>query len=110
MDQPGDVAKIGRPLYETMHRMARRRVNHSNAHIVSGIGQNLCRSIGVVLPHIGQQDVLTNANAARDCLTNLTGSNDDIYISHSFFLSLYNIETPTIIESIGKARHRPKKA
>jgi hypothetical protein len=74
MDQPSDVAQTRCPLDERMHGLARGRVDRRDAHLVSGVAQDLRRRVGVVMPHVGQQDMLTDANPARDRLTNLTRS------------------------------------
>ena len=67
--------------------VARGRVDRRDAHFVSGVPQDLCRRIGVVLAQVGQQDMLTDANPACNRLTDLTRSDDDNYISHSYSLS-----------------------
>ena len=87
MDQPGDLAQTRGRLDERMHGIARGRVDRRDAHLVSGVPQDHCRRIGVLLAHVGQQDMLTDANPARNRLTDLTGSDDDDYISHSYSLS-----------------------
>ena len=74
-------------LDERVHGLARGHVDRRDAHLVSGVPQDLCRRIGVLLALVGQQDMLTDANPARDRLTDLTGSDDDDYISHSYSLS-----------------------
>ena len=77
MDQPGDVAQTRGLLDERMHGLARGHVDRRDAHLVSGVAQDLCRRIGVFLAHIGQQDMLTDANPPRDRLADLTGSDDN---------------------------------
>jgi hypothetical protein len=57
-----------------MNRGARRRIDRRDTHLISGVPQNLCRRIRIVRAHIGQQDMLADANPARDSLTDLTGS------------------------------------
>jgi hypothetical protein len=70
-----------------VHGLARGDIDRRHARFVSGVPQDLCRRIGVLSAHIGQQDVLTDAYPARDRLTYLTGSDDDDYISHGYPLS-----------------------
>jgi hypothetical protein len=82
MNQPGDIAQTRCPLDERMHGLAQGRVDRRDAHVVSGVAQDLRRRVGVVLPHVRQQDMLTDSNPARDRLTNLARSNDDNHISH----------------------------
>lgn len=84
MDQPGDVAQIRCPLDERMYGIARGCIDRCDAHIVSGVAQNLRRCVGVVRPHVGQQNMLPHANPAHDRLTNLTRADHDNYISHSY--------------------------
>jgi len=50
---------------------------------VSGVCQHFGSGLGIVSAHVGQDDVLTNANAARDRLADLTGSDENNYIFHS---------------------------
>src|SRR5215216_5682913 len=73
MDQPGDVAQTRGRLNERMHGLARGRVDRRDARFVSGVPQDLCHLIGVLLAHVGQQDMLTDANPARNRLTDLPG-------------------------------------
>ena len=86
-DQPSDVAQSRGRLDERTHGLARGRVDRRDAHLVSGVPQDLCRRIGLLLAHVGQQEMLTDANPARNRLTDLTGSDEDDYISHSYSLS-----------------------
>src|SRR5215207_6823522 len=86
MDQPGDVAQSSGRLDERMHVLARGHVDRRDARFVSGVTQDLCRRIGVLLAHVGQQDVLIDADPARDRLADLTGSDDNDYIAHSYSL------------------------
>ena len=62
MNEPGDVAQTRGRLDEHMHGLARGHVDRRDARLVSGVPQYLCRRVGVVRAHIGQQDVLTHAN------------------------------------------------
>jgi len=48
-----------------------------------GVPQDLCRRIGVVQAHVGQQDVLTDANTPCHSLTDPTGSDEDEYACHT---------------------------
>jgi hypothetical protein len=41
-----------------MDGLARRHVDCRDAHLVSGVPHDLCRRVGVVLAHVGQQDML----------------------------------------------------
>jgi hypothetical protein len=66
---------------ERVHGLARGRVERRDARFVSGVAQDFFRRIGVLLAHVGQQEMLTDANPARDRLTYLTGSDDHDYIS-----------------------------
>ena len=84
MDKPGDVANTRGPLDEGMHGPARRCIDRRDAHLVSCVAQNLLRRIGVVRTHVGQQDVLTDSDPPRDGLADLTGSDDDDYVSHGY--------------------------
>src|SRR5215211_716817 len=86
MDQPTDVAQSSGRLDERMHGLARGSVDRRDARFVSGVPQDLCRRIGILLAHVGQQEMLTNANPARDRLADLTGSDDDDYTAHSYSL------------------------
>src|SRR5215212_6857723 len=86
MDQPCDLAQSSARLDERMHVLARRHVDRRDARFVSGVPQNLCRRIGILLAHVGQQDMLTDADPACDRLADLTGSDDDDYIAHSYSL------------------------
>ena len=94
MDQPGDVAQTRGRLDERMHGLARGRVDRRDAHLVSGVAQDLCRRIGVVLAHVGQQDMLTDTNPPRDRLTDLTRSDDDNYIHLRLFLRARLLRQP----------------
>jgi hypothetical protein len=84
MDKPGDFAETRGLLDERMHGLARGRVYRRDAHLVPGVPHNLSRRVGVLLTHVGQQDVLTYTDPPRDSLTDLTWSNDDNYLSHSY--------------------------
>jgi hypothetical protein len=86
-DQPADVAQTCGRLDERMHGLARGHVHRRDARFVSGVAQDLCRRIGVLLAHVGHKDMLTDADPARDRLTDLTGSDDDNHIFHSYPLS-----------------------
>ena len=68
MDQPCYVAQSRGRLDERMHGLARGHVDRRDAHFVSGVAQDLCRRIGVVLAHVGQQDVLTYTDPPGDGL------------------------------------------
>ena len=48
-----------------------------DAHVVSGVRHHFRRRVRILAAHIGQQDMLTDTNPARDRLTNLTRSDDD---------------------------------
>ena len=82
MDQPGDGAQSRCRLNKRMHRLARGHVNRGCAHFVPSVPQDLGRGVGVLLAHVGQQDVLADANPARDGLADLTGSDDNDDITH----------------------------
>src|SRR5215213_9171452 len=86
MDEAGDVAQTRGRLEERMHGLARGHVDRRDARFVSGVTQDLCRHIGVLLAHVGQQDMLTDADPARDRLADLTWSDDDDYNAHSYSL------------------------
>src|SRR5262245_38533490 len=83
MDQPGDVAQTPGRLDERVHGIAGGYVDRRDVHLVSGVPQDLRCRVGVLLPHVGQQDMLTDANPARYRLADLTRSDDDDYLSHS---------------------------
>ena len=84
MDQPGDLAQPRGRLDERMHGLARGHVDRRDAHLVSGVAQDLRRRVGVLLTQVGQQDVLAHADPPRDRLTDQPGPDDDDHISHSF--------------------------
>jgi len=86
MDEATDVAKTCSRFHERMHGLTRGHVHRRDAHLVSGVAQDLCRRIGVLLAQIGAQDVLTDADPARDRLPNLTRPDNDNYISNSYLL------------------------
>src|SRR5829696_2720073 len=98
MDQPGDVAQTRGRLDERVHGLARGHVDRRHARIVSGVARDLCRRIGILLAHVGQQDTLTDADPARDRLADLTGSDDDDYIAHSYFL--LRKSAPTVVRLV----------
>ena len=82
MDEPGDLAQARGRLDERMNGLARGRVDRRDAHVVSGVPQDLGRRVGVLLAHVGQQDVLADADPPRDRLADLTGSDDDDHAVH----------------------------
>jgi hypothetical protein len=82
MDQSGDLTQIPRRLDERANIRARGHVNRCDAHLVSGVRQHLRRSVCVVLTKIGQQNVLADADASRDRLTDLTRPDDDDDVLH----------------------------
>jgi hypothetical protein len=84
MDQPCYVAQSRGRLDERMHGLARGHVDRRDARFVSGVAQDLCRRIGVLLAHVGQQDVLTYTDPPGDGLADLAGSDDHDHISHSY--------------------------
>jgi hypothetical protein len=83
MDQPGDVAQTRGRLDERTHGLARGHVDRRDARFVSGVPQDLCRRVRVLLAHVCQKHMLTDADPARDRLTYLTGSDNDNHICHS---------------------------
>jgi hypothetical protein len=83
MDESGDVTQTRSPVDERLHRLARGHVDRRYAHFISGVPEDLCRRIGVIRAHIGQQDMLTDPNPPRDGLTDLTRSDDDDHVCHA---------------------------
>jgi hypothetical protein len=65
-----------------MHRLARGHIDSCDAHLVSGVPEDLSRRIGLLRAHIGQQNMFTYTNPPSDSLTDLTSSDDDYYASH----------------------------
>ena len=82
MDQSGDLAQARRRPDERLHGLTRGHVHRGRAHLVSGVPQDLGCHVGVLLPHVRQQDMLADADPARDGLADLTGANDDDDILH----------------------------
>ena len=89
MDQSCDVAQAGGRLDECVDGLARGNVDRRDAHLVPGVAENLCLVVRVLLTHVGQQDMLAHADAPRDRLTDLTGSDDDDHIAHDRILSCW---------------------
>jgi hypothetical protein len=82
VDQPGDLSQPGGVLDEPMHGLARRRVDRRDGHVVAGITEGLGGGVGVLLAHVGEQDVLADADAPRDRLTDQARSDDDDDVGH----------------------------
>ena len=80
---PVNLAQTRGRLDERMNALARGRVARRDAHLVSGVPQDLRRPVGVVVTHVGQLDMLTHADPPRDRLADLTRSDDDGYLAHS---------------------------
>ncbi len=74
MDQTSDVAQIRGRLDKRMQVLARGHVDYGDAHLVSGVPQDLCRRTRVVMEHVGQQAMLTETNPPRDRLPDLTSA------------------------------------
>lgn len=83
MDQSGYVAQTRAGLDECMNGLARGRVDCRNAHLVSGVRQDLRRRLGVVLTQIRQQDMLADADPPRDRLTDLARTDDHGDVAHA---------------------------
>lgn len=64
MDHAGDLVQIRGLLDEYMDDIAGGHINRRDAHLVSGVAQDLCCRVGVVLPEVRQQDVLADADPA----------------------------------------------
>ena len=84
VDQPGDVADTVAVSTSACTGLARGHVDGRDAHLVPGVRQDLRRRVGVLPAQVGQQDVLARADPPRDGLTDLTRSDDDYYVSHSY--------------------------
>jgi hypothetical protein len=53
--------------------------------------QRIRRRIGVVRAHVGQHDMLSDANPPRDRLTYLTGPDNDDYVLHDCPLTALSV-------------------
>jgi len=82
MNESRNVPKSLCRLHERIHALARGRIDRRDTYFVSDVAQDFCGRIGVVQPHVGQQDVLADTNATRDGLTDLTRSDDDNDLTH----------------------------
>src|SRR5258708_18722843 len=100
MDEPGDVAQTGGRLDERTHSGARGRVHCRDAHLVSGVPQDLCCRLSVFVAHVGQQDVLTKANPAGNRLADLTRPDDDYDLFHDYS----SRERAACLSCVGAAR------
>jgi len=78
LNKAGDIAELRRRLDKRRHSLARGHVNRGDAYVVAGVTENLSRHTRVVGAHIGQQDVLSYADSARDRLTDLTSSRSKV--------------------------------
>ena len=65
-----------------MHGLPRGYVDRRDARRVPGVLQDICRRIGVVRPHISQEDMLADTDSARDSLADLPSPDDDDHASH----------------------------
>jgi hypothetical protein len=83
MDQPGDLSQPRGVLDKRVHGLARRRVDRRDGHVVAGISEGLGGGVGVLLAQVGEQDVLADADAPRDRLTDQARSDDDDDVGHS---------------------------
>src|SRR5690349_21337935 len=91
MYQPGYVAEPCGRLNEPMNGFARRDIHGRDAHLVSGVSQDLCRRIDALRAHVGEQYMLPDANPARDCLADVTSSDQDNVIFHSCSSRLHGL-------------------
>ena len=79
MDKPGDVARARRLLDQRMDRSSREDTSTVATLTRASVPEDLGRRIGVLLAHVGQQDVLADADPACDRLADRPGSDDDDY-------------------------------
>lgn len=82
VNQANDVADARRLAYERMHGLTRRHVNGRDAYLVTGIAQDLGCRVRAGLAAVSKHDVLPDAHAAGDRLTNLSGTNQDDDVAH----------------------------
>lgn len=66
VDKADDLADARRPPDQCTHRLARGHVDRRNAHLVASVGHDFGCGVRVRLAAVGEQDVLTDSDAARD--------------------------------------------
>jgi len=62
MDQPSDLSKPAGRFDERLHSLTRGHVDCRDTHIVTGVAEDLGSRAGIVRAHIGQQDMLPDAD------------------------------------------------
>jgi len=82
MDKSAHLPKASGGCDERFNRLSRGHVHRRGAYVVTGVPHHLGRALRILPAHVGQQDVLSDSDPARDCLANLTGSDDDDDFSH----------------------------
>ncbi len=105
MDEPDHLADARRLADQCQYRLARRYVNGRDAHLVAGTGHNLGRRVRIRLAAVGEHDVLADADAACDGLTDLAGSddNDDVLHGDPLFL-VYRPESQSNASDVDRSR------
>ncbi len=105
VNEPRDVAELGRLLDERAHRLARRDVYSDSGCFIPGIPKHVCRRPCVCLAPVGEYDAFAYADAARDCLADLTSSNhydDNVRGAHHLPL-LRLVHLREIVSNLGES-------
>jgi hypothetical protein len=71
-----------------MDRLTRGHIDDGGGHLESGVAQDLCCRIDVILAQISQQDALACADPPCNSLTDRAGTDDDDNIVHCDLLSI----------------------
>src|ERR1019366_10470822 len=106
MDQSDDLAETGGCLGQRVDGLARGHVDRRDAHLVPGVAEDLRRGVRVLCAHVRKQDMLADANAARDRLANLARSDDNDHIAHSQSSSGGFAEVSAVCERAGPSWQR----
>ena len=83
VDEPDDLGDARRLADQCDDGLARGYVDGRDAHLVAGIGHDLGCRVRVRLAAVGEHDVLADADAACDGLTDLAGSDDNDDVLHA---------------------------
>src|SRR4051812_38249466 len=82
VNETGDVAEVRRLANEGTHGFTRGQVDGRDGDVVTGIAQDLGYRVRVGFAAISKHDVLSDAHAPNDRLTDLSGANQDDDVAH----------------------------
>jgi hypothetical protein len=83
VNESDEVAHARRLGDQRTHRLSRGHVDRRDAHLVASVRHDIGCRFRVGLAAVGEHDVLSDSDPARDGLTDLAGSDDDNDVPHA---------------------------